>query len=195
MLDASTFLTELAESRRREQAATRADFELPQGLELPRALEISLAHHLYIQPTLALSPLAGHSARIGVPSCEREQIEFWYARYGDEANWLLDLGESGIAAVEIELPLAWHSLLLLTRNDDSWRRSLQFIAYGKRQILYRCTGGRPFIDNRYHGLRLHASGSILIPPSYSRRHGGLQFKNESRLFPTPEWLCQTDNRA
>jgi hypothetical protein len=187
MKDVTTFLAEVAESRLREQAAARAGFEAPPDLSLPHALEVALANRLFICPILAHSAVAADSARVGVPCCEREQIEYWFTRYGSAANWLLNPAASGVVAVDIELPLAGHSLLLLARNDRSWQQSLQFRGQGKRYVLFKHTGGQASIDGRYRGLRIHVSDSILIPPSRTLL-SEMSYANESSLLPAPDWL-------
>lgn len=77
----------------------------PQALVLPEAFEVALKHRFPLSPVLARSRLAAGSAGVGVPSCERAQIEYWFARYGDDSNWLLETGEeSGVVSLEIGYP-------------------------------------------------------------------------------------------
>jgi hypothetical protein len=188
MKDVATFLTEVAESRLCAQIAARAGFVVPPDLCLPRALELPIKHRWLISPVLARSEYAVHSARIGVPTSEREQIEYWFVRYGAEANWLLETG-AGVIALEIELSLARHSLAYLAGDDWSWQRSLHFAVLGKRHVLFEYGGGLT-LPVRYPGLRLHSSNSpILIPPSKTPSSIELRWANlHAPLLPPPNWL-------
>ncbi len=163
-IDVSTFLTNLAESRRAAQLAERKGFVPATGIELPVALEVAIRQRLMLTPVLARSRLATTSASIGVPSCEREQIEYWFARYGGNANWHLHLGQSGLVALAIDPAQATYSLAALTEADDSWRRSLNFVAQGRWHFLFESEPALPRLRG-YPGLELHAGHSILVPPS------------------------------
>jgi hypothetical protein len=91
--DASSFITELYDSRLKAQAAARAEFLKSPDLSLPADLEVAISHPLPIAPMPALSLYAPRSARMGVPCSDREQIEYWYTTYGTETNWVLELNE------------------------------------------------------------------------------------------------------
>jgi hypothetical protein len=119
-IDVSTFLAGLTESRRAHQVAERKGFIPASGIVLPVALEVALRHRLLLTPVLARSRLATTSASIGVPSCERAQIEYWFSRFGEDANWQLHLGQSGIVALAIDPAQAKCSLAALTEDDDAW---------------------------------------------------------------------------
>jgi hypothetical protein len=164
-IDASTFLAGLTESRRADQVAQRKGFIPASGLVLPVALEVALRHRLLLTPVLARSRLATTSASIGVPSCERAQIEYWFARYGESANWHLHLGQSGVVAFEVDPAQARYSLTALIEDDDSWKRSLNFVAQGRWHFLFESVPGLPRLRG-CPGLQLHAGNSILVPPSY-----------------------------
>jgi hypothetical protein len=163
---------------------------MPSDLRLPHALEIAIAHRWRISPVLARSVHAHHSARVGVPSADWEQIEYWFAQYGRDANWLLHTGEaSGVVALEIELRLAMHSLAWLAGADCSWQRSLQFTNRGRWFVLFACESGPPSLGDRYPGLRLHTSDPILIPPSRTLSGVEMFFSDpHAPLLPTPAWL-------
>ena len=135
-IDVSTFLAGLTESRRANQVAECKGFVPAFGLVLPVALEVALRHRLLLTPVLARSRLATNSASIDVPSCERAQIEYWFTRYGENANWHLHLGQSGVVAVEIDPTQARYSLAVLTEDDDAWSRSLNFVAQGRWHFLF-----------------------------------------------------------
>ena len=163
-IDVSTFLAGLTESRRAHQIAERKGFIPGSGIVLPVALEVAIRHRLLLTPVLARSRLATTSASIGIPSCEREQIEYWFARYGENANWHLHLGQSGVVALEIDPAQAKYSLAALTEDDDAWKRSLNYFAQGRRHFLFESVPGLPkFLA--YPGLQLHAGNSIPVPPS------------------------------
>jgi hypothetical protein len=160
----STFLACLTESRRAHQVAERKGFIPASGLVLPVALEVALRHRLLLTPVLARSRLATTSASIGVPSCERAQIEYWFSRFGEDANWQLHLGQSGIVALAIDPAQAKCSLAALTEDDEAWKRSLNFVAQGRWHFLCESVPQLPRLRG-YPGLQLHAGNSILVPPS------------------------------
>lgn len=135
-IDVSTFFADLVEARLAVQVADRKGFVPASGLVLPVALEAALRRRLMLTPLLARSRLARTSASIGVPSCEREQIEYWYSRLGDDANWLLHLGPSNIVVLKIDPAVARYSLAALFADDDSWQRSLNFAAQGLLPARY-----------------------------------------------------------
>lgn len=164
MQDVDTFLAELAESRRAVQVAERKGFLPASGLVLPVALDVAIRKRLLLTPVLARSRLARASASIGVPSSEREQIEYWFARYGEIANWHLHLRESGIVALEVDPSQARYSIAALIEGDDSWQRSLNFAAQGRWHFLFKSVPALPRLRD-YPGLQLHAGNSVLAPPS------------------------------
>jgi hypothetical protein len=163
-IDVSTFLAGLTESRRAHQVAQRNGFLPASGLVLPGALEVALRHRFLLTPVLARSRLATTSATIGIPSCEREQIGYWFARYGENANWHLHLGQSGVVALAIDPAQAKYSLAALTEDDDSWKQSLNFFAQGRWHFLFESVPALPRLRG-YPGLQFHAGNSILVPPS------------------------------
>ena len=190
MQDVDTFLAGLAQSRRLAQAATRAGFVAPPNLSLPHALEIAIKHRWLIQPVEALSESPPSSARIGVPSREKEQIEYWIANHPD-ANWLLELGEpSGVVALRIELQLARYSLEYLAGDDTSWLRTLRFGVGNRWFALYQYLSGLPALAG-LPGLRLLTRTSILSPPSRTPSGIELAYANpHAQLLPFP-WQHQT----
>lgn len=163
-MDVATFLADLAASRVRAQAAGRGGFDRPPDLQLPLAIEVALTHRFLISPILARSAYAPDSARAGVPSSQREDIEYWWARYGAEVNWLLDTGASGVVALEIDLQLAQQALAPLAGDEWSWQRSLHFVVRQTWHILFTHVPGLS-MPAEFPGLRLQTRTSILIPPS------------------------------
>jgi hypothetical protein len=194
MIDISTFLPEHNESLRRAQAAARSGFVTPTDLVLPIALKVAIRHGFLLQPVLARSAFAPRSAYIGVPSCEREQIESWYLQHGDDANWMLDARSSGVIALEIDHSFTRGSLTALTRDDDSWRRSLHFDASGKTQYLFQSQANLPSLRN-YPGLRLLAGDSILIPPSRSTTDTEFVYVNPDAPLLSADWLREAVRRG
>lgn len=188
MKDVSTLLVEVAESRRAAQAAKRSGFIPPSGLVLPEALEVTLRHRFLLSPILARSRLAASSAGVGVSSCERAQIEYWFARYGDDANWLLKTGEeSGVVSLEIDLGLAMHSLAYLAGDDPSWQRSLRFAAGNRWHILFEYVSRLPQFRG-YPGLFLNSGNSILVPPSRTPSGVELVYKDPHAPLLSADWL-------
>lgn len=185
-LDVSTFLARIAADRQREQDAARTGIVLPLDLKLPESLEIALRHRFLIRSVLARSAHALNSAGIGVPSCDRRQLEFWYAQFGNDANWLLQLGDaSGVVAVKIELQFARYSLESLAGDDNSWLRTLRFSAGNRWFVLFKyLTGLLPLAS--FPGLSLHKRSSILIPPSRTPSEVEFVFADpQAQLLPFP----------
>jgi len=188
MKDLSSFLAEVAESRRAAQAAERSGFVLHPGLVLPEALEVTLRHRFLLSPVLARSRLAARSASAGVASCHREQIEFWFARYGEDANWLLETGEeSGVVSLEIDLRLARQSLAYLAGDDPSWQHSLRFTTGSRWHVLFEYASGLPQFRG-YPGLFLHAGNSILVPPSRTPSGIELVYADPHAPLLSADWL-------
>ncbi len=172
MRDVNTFLTELAESRQREQAAACAGFVLAPDLCLPAELETAIEHRLPIAPMLALSPYAPRSARVGLPSSERGQIEFFYSRYGAESNcnWVLEAcEESGIVA--IRMALGWYKLPLKGPEEyQALKRTLRVQANTTSYTLFRIPPGRKLSTAWFYGLCWRTW--IPLPPSRLFRESG-----------------------
>ena len=165
------FLAELAESRQREQAAARAGFMLPPDLCLPAELDTAIEHRLPIAPMLACSPYAPRSARAGFPSCDRDQIEYWFAHYGaEDTNWVLDLGEES-SIVAIRSALGFYGLPF--RRPEEYRalkRTLRIQAKTASYALFRIPSGRKLSTAWFHGLCWHTW--IPLPPSRLVRESG-----------------------
>jgi len=188
MKDVSTFLAELTESRRTAQAAERVGFLPPSGLVLPQALEVALRHRFLLSPVLARSRLASNSSRVGVPSNDRAQIEYWYSRHGSDANWLMETGAStGIFVLELDPNLSWHALAHLVGDNLSWQRPLQFTAHGKRHVLFEYVRGMPSLGG-YSGVRLHSGSSILVPPSRTPSGIELVYADPHAAPLSADWL-------
>ena len=164
MRNVDTFLAELAESRQREQAAARAGFMLPPDLCLPAELETAIEHRLPIAPMLACSPYAPRSARAGFPACDRDQIEYWFARYGaDGTNWVMDLNEeSSIVAIRTGL---WYCKLPFAGPEEylALKRTLRVRAKTASYALFRIPPGKKLSTAWFHGLCWHTW--IPLPPS------------------------------
>ncbi len=187
MKDIGHFLARIDEIRRREQITTRAGFVAPPGLQLPPALEVAIKHGFPISPIPALSDYAPISARVGVASSEREQIEYWFARYGSDAQWLVETGES-VVSLEIELRLAMQSLAFLAGDDRSWQRTLHFANRGLWFVLFKYAPGLLSFNDRYPGLRLHVGDSILIPPSRTPSGIELVYADPQAPLLSADWL-------
>jgi hypothetical protein len=191
MKDVATFLAEVSESRRREQAVARAGFLAPPDLCLPRALEVALDHRWLISPVRGCSDYALHSARVGVPCRDREQVKYWFAHY-PEANWMLATGEdSGVLALEVDPKLSRYALDYLAGEDRSWQRTLRFAVHGRWQVLFAHAAGLRSLVGRYPGLRLHAGDSIYLPPLCTLDGIKIDYANpHAPLLPVPDWLHQ-----
>jgi|CZKL01.1.fsa_nt_gi hypothetical protein len=182
------FLADVAESRRRAQNAERASFAGPPDLAIPPALAVALRHRFLVSPVLARSANALRSAYVGIPSAEREQIEYWIAAYGNEINWALQTGEHSVVALDVEdLRAATHSLAALAGDDSSWQYSLQFAMRNRWFLLFaHAPNLRSLVE--FAGLRLHKRDSILLPPS---RIAGLEITYSdpgAPLLPAPAWM-------
>lgn len=165
-----TFLVEFAESRQREQAAARAGFMLPPDLCLPAELETAIEHRLPIAPMLALSPYAPRSARGGFPSCDRDQIEYWFARYGSECNWVLEACEAS-SIVAIRSALGFYGLPFKQPEEyRALKRTLSVHAKTTSYALFRIPPGRKLSTAWFHGLCWHTW--IPLPPSRLVRESG-----------------------
>lgn len=175
MRSVETFLSELADSRQREQAAARAGFMLPPDLCLPAELETAIKHRLPIVPMLANSPYAPRSARAGFPSCDRDQIEYWFARYGaEDTNWVLDLSEeSGIIAVR--MGLGFYKVPFEGPEEyQALKRTLRVQAKTTSYALFRVPPGRKLSTAWFHGLCWHTW--IALPPSRLVREAGEEIR-------------------
>lgn len=184
--DVATFLANLAESRRAAQFAERSGFVPASGLVMPVALEVALRHRFLLTPALPRSRLATTSPPACLPSCEREQLEYWFAQYGEAAQWHLHLAESNVVTVEIDPTVARYSLEALNRDDDSWQRSLHFIAQGRYHFLFESAPRLPQLHG-YPGLHVRAGkNSIVVPPSPTPAGIKLAYENEwVPLLPFP----------
>ncbi len=182
------FLAEVASSRLETQIEERKAFRAPPGFELPSALEVALRHRWQIAPVLARSELAVNSASGGVPSSDREQIEYWLARY-PEANWSLVTGpSSGVTALEIETKSASSRLADFTEDEGDWTRTLRFTSGSRYFLLFASIAGLQSLAV-YPGLRLHTRTRILIPPSRLPNGDQLAYADShALLLAPPNWL-------
>lgn len=190
MKDINAFFLTLGENRRSAQAAACAGFIAPPDLQPPPALEAAIRHNLPIAPLLARSAYAPRSARVGLPSSAREQIEYWLAAY-PKANWTLQTGAaSGVAALEIEPDLATYSLDYLAGEDCSWRRTLHFTTGPRWFYLFGHVASIQRLPGCYEGLRLHSVDAILAPPSLTLAGEELRYADpRAPLLAAPDWLC------
>jgi hypothetical protein len=187
MKTAIDFLAEVASLRLQTQLDERKPFRAPLDFELPAPLEVALRHRWKIVPVLARSPLAVNSASCGVPSSDREQVEFWLARY-PEANWSLATGPSGVIGLEIETGLARSWLADFTEDESDWTRTLRFMCGSRRFMLFASNAGFESLA-AYPGLRVHARTRILIPPSRLPNGDELAYADShAPLLDPPNWL-------
>jgi hypothetical protein len=110
----------------------------------------------------------------------------WYSQYGKDANWLMETGELGIVALEIDLKLAGQSLAHLGPDDWPWQQTLSFTNRELWFALFTYAQGLPSLSGRYSGLRLHAGTSVLVPPSRTPNGVELVYQDSrAELFPYP----------
>jgi hypothetical protein len=189
MKTVDAFLMEVAHSRLKTQFEERKAFRAPPGFELPSALEVALRHRWLVTPVVAGSELAVNSASVGVPSSDREQIEYWLVRY-PEANWSLATGPSGVAALEIENRFVSSCLADLTEDENDWTRTLRFTCGSKCFMLFASDAGLPSLAG-HPGLRLHTRTRIFIPPSHLSNGDHLEYANPyAPLLDPPSCLLR-----
>lgn len=164
MIDVRSFLAEVAENRHRAQSVARSRYVPPAGpRRLPIALDLMIANGGLVQPVLARSPFAQRSARVGVPSGEREQIEYWYACYGNEANWLLDTETSRIIAIEFSPYAPLYGLFSRSGEYQALERTLRFDTPNRSFALFSVPPDRRMASAWFHNV--HWRTPVLIPPS------------------------------
>jgi len=204
--DIATLLAEVAESRRHAQTAARAGFVTPQNLRLPIELDLAIDLRLPIVPMLARSFYAQSSARVGVPTCERQQIEYWYARYGGEANFMLATGlENGdgasVLAVESWIGLYPYWLFRLHTEFKAYDKTLRLRAGNRTFALFSVPSGMEPARSCHKGL--HWRDFIPLPPSrvtyyYSWEGSGeieLSYCDPlAPLLPAPKSILRSSGR-
>jgi hypothetical protein len=164
MIDTDSFLAELAENRRHAQSAARVGSAfVADSCDLPSALDLILPKGSLIQPQLARSPFASPEARVGVPSGERAQIEYWWSCFGEEANWLLDTAASGILAIEFSVSIPPYNLFRRAGEYRMFERTLRFKTPTGTFALLSVPPGRSMSRGWYSGV--HWRTPVLIPPS------------------------------
>lgn len=164
MIDIDSFLAGVAESRRRAQSAARVGSAFAADrCELPPALDLILEKGGVIQPQLARSPFAPATARVGVPSGERAQIEYWWRCFGEEANWLLDTHTSRMVALECSVYMTPLKLFLRRGEYQSFERTLRFRTSTRVFALFSVPPGHSMSRDWYSGV--HWRNPVLIPPS------------------------------
>ena len=186
------YLSELAESRLRAQAAACAEFATPAEFQLPPALELALGYQWPIFLAQGCSSYALSRPRLSWPTHERKVIESLYARNLD-LNWALQTGaypeSGGVISLEVDPRYTWMALTQLSFGDDSWKRTLRFAHRGKWHVLFEYAAGMRTVSERYFGLRLHAGDPILIPPSISDMGVRLEYADpRAPVLPAPGWL-------
>lgn len=143
MIDVDSFLAGVAETRRQAQAAARAGGALASGrCDLPPALNLILANGGLIQPQLARSPFAPAAARVGVPTGDRAQVEYWWRLYGEEANWLLDTAASSILVIEFSPYVRPYGLFRRPGESRMFDRTLRFGTPKRLFALFSVPPGR-----------------------------------------------------
>jgi hypothetical protein len=164
MIDVNTFLAEAAENRRRAQSAARVGSAfVADHCELPPALDLILRMGGLIQPQLARSPFAPRSSRVGVPSRERAQVEYWWRCYGEDANWLLDTQVSGMLAIEFSVYATPCNLFRRACEYQAFKRTLRYGTPKRTFALFSIPPGRSMCRGWDSGI--HWKTSVLIPPS------------------------------
>ena len=194
MIDTDSFFAELAESRRRAQSAARIGSPSESDrCDLPRDLELIVERGGVIQPQLARSPFAPTGARVGVPSAERAQVEYWWRTYGADANWLLDTAASGILAIEFSDRIPPFDLFRRPGEYRTFRQTLTYGSAKKTFALFSIPPGRSMSRGWYS--RLHWRTPVLIPPSRvsweldSEQEFDFSYLDPSApLLPAPETL-------
>lgn len=192
MNNVDRFLSDLADSRRRAQAAACAGFTMPVDLELPPDLELALGYRWAIFLARGCSSFALSRPRLSWPTHDRSVIESLYARNLD-LNWALQTGHDsesgGVMSLEIDPRYIEMALAHLAHGDDSWRWTLQFAHQGRRQVLFGYAEGMRTVGERYIGLRLHAGDPIFIPPSMDAIGARLEYEDpRAPVLPAPAWL-------
>lgn len=164
MIEVNSFLAEVAENRRRAQSAACAGsaFEPDRG-DLPPALDLILHQGGLIQPQLARSPFAPRSSRVGVPSAERAQVEYWWRCYGEDANWLLDTLASAMLAIEFSVYATPYNLFRRAGEYRMLERTLRYGTPKRTFALFSIPNGRS-MSRGWHSA-VHWRTAVLIPPS------------------------------
>jgi hypothetical protein len=103
----------------------------------------------------------GTSARVGVPSAERVQVEYWWRTYGADANWLLDTSASGILAIEFSDRIPPFDLFRRPGEYRAFRQTLRYGTPKKTFALFSIPPGRSMSRGWYS--RLHWRTPVLIP--------------------------------
>ncbi len=164
ILDIDSYLAEVAENRRRAQSAARTGSAFaPEHCDLPPALNLILQIGGFIQPQLARSPFAPSTARVGVASRERAQVEYWWKCYGEDANWLLDTQASGILALEFSIFIEPYRLFIRPGEYQTFKRTLRFKISTRVFALFSIPPGRSMSRGWFNGI--HWRTPVLIPPS------------------------------
>ena len=164
MINVDSFLAEVAENRRQAQSAARSGctFAASQD-DFPADLDLILKHGGLIQPQLARSPFAPRAARVGVPTRDREQVEYWWRCYGDEANWTLDTQGASMLAIEFSAYIEPYRLFRRPGEHQAFTRTLRFRASTRGFALFSIPPGRS-ISRGWHSC-VHWRNPLLIPPS------------------------------
>lgn len=164
MIDVDSFLAGVAENRRRAQPAARVSSAFAADrCDLPPALELILEKGGLVQPQLARSPFAPRSSRVGVPSSERAQVEYWWRCYGEDANWILDTQGSSILALEFSAYIEPYRLFCRPGEHQVFERTLRFRTPTRVFALFSVPPGHSMSRGWYSGV--HWRDPILIPPS------------------------------
>jgi len=164
MIDVDSFLAEVAENRHRVQSAARVDCTFAASPDnFPADLDLILRKGGLIQPQLARSPFAPRAARAGVPTRVREQVEYWWRCYGEDANWLLDTQGSSMLAIEFSAYIEPYRLFRRPGEHQAFTRTLRFRASTKVFALFSIPPGRS-ISRGWHSCVCWRN-PLIIPPS------------------------------
>ena len=134
---------------------------------------------------------------------DMDKIRSWWKRW-----WSANIGiatgfESGIAVVDIDLPLAFSSFDRLIGELPVTLTALT--GGGGLHLIYRCSdsalgnaaGRLPGIDEELPGIDLRANGGYVVAaPSVHRSGGQYEWAWPARsLVPTPDWLKQAERAS
>lgn len=164
IVDIDSYLAEVAENRRRAQSAARLGIPfIGDRCDLPPALDLILKKGGLVQPQLARSSFAPAAARAGVPSGERDQVEYWWRSFGEEANWILDTQGSSILALEFSAYIEPYKLFCRPGEHQAFARTLRFGTPTRVFALFSVPPGHSLSRGWCSGV--HWRTPVLIPPS------------------------------
>jgi hypothetical protein len=165
-MDPYTYIQNLSQVRRLEQARSLHAAEPANPFGLDPDLNLAVGQGFYIQPVLAEK--ISRFSLVGVPENSPEQIAAWAAAHKN-CNWALALEDSGVLALEIDPDLSLDAIAWIShRSGLEWKRTLQFYSGSHHYALL----ARPQTEFRnpgatFPGLSVLSRGPLIIPPSTS----------------------------